>query len=79
MFDKRRRWFHSSRVKLPLVNTSASWFFGVNIFDLDFGGVGRRRERGEEGKRGPNCFCQITILARHCGFLTCVSTLDFCL
>ena len=35
MFNKRRRWFHTSRVKLPLVNMSASWFFGVNNFDLD--------------------------------------------
>ena len=26
MFNKRRRWFHSSRVKFPLVNISASWF-----------------------------------------------------
>ena len=26
MLNKRRRWFHSSRVKLPLVNMSASWF-----------------------------------------------------
>ena len=33
MSNKRRRWFHSSRVKLPLVNMSASWF--LDIFDLD--------------------------------------------
>ena len=33
---KRRRWFHSSWVKLNLVNKSSSWVFGVNIFDLDF-------------------------------------------
>ena len=26
MLNKRRRWFHSSHVKLPLVNMSASWF-----------------------------------------------------
>ena len=26
MFNKRRRWSHSSRVKLPLVILSASWF-----------------------------------------------------
>ena len=37
MFNKRRRWFQSSRVKFPLVNMSASWVFGVNIFDLDLG------------------------------------------
>ena len=27
MFNKRRRWSHSSRVKFPLVDMSASWFF----------------------------------------------------
>ena len=37
MLNKRRRWFYSSRVKLPLVYISASWVFGVNIFHLDFG------------------------------------------
>ena len=26
VFNKRRRWSHSSRVKLPLVDMSASWF-----------------------------------------------------
>ena len=26
IFNKGRRWFHSSRVKLPLVDMSASWF-----------------------------------------------------
>ena len=26
MLNKRRRWFHSSRMKLPFVNVSASWF-----------------------------------------------------
>ena len=36
IFNKRRRWSHSSRVKLPLVNISASWFL-VNMFDLDLG------------------------------------------
>ena len=29
MLNKHKRWFHSSRVKFP--------FFGVNVFDLDFG------------------------------------------
>ena len=39
MFNNRRRRSHSSRVELLLVNMSASWFFGVNICDLDFGVV----------------------------------------
>ena len=37
MLNKHRRWFHSSRVKVQLVSMPASWFFGVNVFDLDFG------------------------------------------
>ena len=37
MLNKHKRWFHSSREKFPLVNMSASWFFGVDVFDLDFG------------------------------------------
>ena len=37
MLNKRRRWFHSSHVKLPSVNVSASWVFSLNIFDLDLG------------------------------------------
>ena len=37
MLRKHKRWFHSSRVKFPLVSMSASWFHGVNVFDLDFG------------------------------------------
>ena len=33
-----KRWFHSSRVKFPLVSTSANWFLvSINVFDLDFG------------------------------------------
>ena len=32
--NKRRRWFHSSRVQRPLVSKLAC---GVNIFDLDLG------------------------------------------
>ena len=36
-WTNERRWFHSSRVKLPSVRMSASWFFGVNVFDLDLG------------------------------------------
>ena len=35
ILNKRRRGFHSSRVKLAVVSMSASWFFGVNIIDLD--------------------------------------------
>ena len=37
MLNRRRRLHHSSRVKCPLLNKSASWVFGVNIFDLDLG------------------------------------------
>ena len=37
MCNKRRRRFHSSCVKFPLVNMYASWIFGVNIFDFDLG------------------------------------------
>ena len=42
LLDKYKRWFHSSRVKFPLVNMSASWllvsvylywFWGPNWFD----------------------------------------------
>ena len=35
MLHKRRRWFHSSRVKLTFVKMSAICFFGVHIFDSD--------------------------------------------
>ena len=31
MLNKHKRWFHSSRVKFPLVSTSASWFL-VSIY-----------------------------------------------
>ena len=31
---QQRRWSHSSRVKLPFVNMSASLFLVSNIFDL---------------------------------------------
>ena len=37
MFNKRRRWSHSSRVKFPVVNMSASWFLVPTYFDLDYG------------------------------------------
>ena len=37
MLSKHKRWFHSSRVKFPLITMSASWVFGVNVFDLDLG------------------------------------------
>ena len=36
MLHKHKRWFRSSRVKFPFVSMSASWFFGVNISDLNF-------------------------------------------
>ena len=29
-WTKHKRWFHSSRVKFPLVSMSASWFFGLD-------------------------------------------------
>ena len=35
ILNKRRRWSHSARVKLPLVRMSATLVFGVNTFDLD--------------------------------------------
>ena len=35
ILNKHNKWFHSSRVKFPLVRTSASWFFGVDVLDLD--------------------------------------------
>ena len=44
MLNKHKRWFHSSRVKFPLVNMSASWFlvlmyliriFGVQIDSIE--------------------------------------------
>ena len=37
MLKRRRRWFHSSREKVPLVNMSVSGCLGVNRIDLDFG------------------------------------------
>ena len=37
MFNPRRRSSHSSRVQLPLVNMSASWCLGVNMFDWILG------------------------------------------
>ena len=36
MLNKHKRWFHSSRVKFPLVSV-CKLVFGVNVFDLDFG------------------------------------------
>ena len=36
MFNKRRRCFHSSRVKLPFGQPVSKLVFGVNTFDLDF-------------------------------------------
>ena len=37
MLNKNKRWFHSSRAKLPLVSMSASWFLSIDVFDLDLG------------------------------------------
>ena len=37
MLAKQRRLHQSSRVKLPLVNKSASWFLVSKYFDLDLG------------------------------------------
>ena len=37
MLSKWRRWFHSSRVKLPLVSMSASWFLGSTYLIWIFG------------------------------------------
>ena len=36
ILKKHNKWFHSSRVKFPLVRISANWFFGVDVLDLDF-------------------------------------------
>ena len=37
MFNTRRRWSLSPRLKLPLVKMLDSWFCGVNFFDLNLG------------------------------------------
>ena len=37
MFNKHKRWFHSSRVKFPLFLYVCELVFGVNVIDLDFG------------------------------------------
>ena len=37
MLNKRRRWFHSPRVKLTLVSMSASWFLVSTYLILDLG------------------------------------------
>ena len=37
MMNKHKRWFHSSRVKFPLVKYVCELVFGVDVFDLDFG------------------------------------------
>ena len=37
ILNKRRRWFHSSRVKLPSVNVSASWFLVSKYLIWAFG------------------------------------------
>ena len=65
ILNKLNKWFHSSRVKFPFVNMSASWVFGVNVFDLDF--------------EGPNWFDQITNQEQPCGFWKHVSLSGFVL
>ena len=37
MLNKWRRWFHSSRVKLPFVSVSASWFLESTYLIWIFG------------------------------------------
>ena len=37
LLNKHKRWFHSPRVRFPFVSMSASWLFGVTVFDLNFG------------------------------------------
>ena len=61
LIKNKRRWFLSSRVKLPFVNMYC--LFGVNIFNSDF--------------VGPNWFCQTTNPAKLCGFGTRVTSSDF--
>ena len=62
----KRRWFHPSREKLPLVKMSASWFLvSTNIFWF--------------GSWVPILSCRRTNQAPTCVFfLTLVSSLDFC-
>ena len=63
MLNKHKRWFLSSRVKFPLVSMSASWFFGVNEFDLDL--------------VCPNWFYPTTNQEQLCGFWKHVSLSGF--
>ena len=35
--NKFHKWIHSPRVEFPLVGMSTSWFFGVDVLDLDLG------------------------------------------
>ena len=65
MLNKRRRWFHSSRVKLTFVKMSTSCFFGVHTFDSDL--------------RFQVDPVRTTHQAQLCGFCTRVSLLDFVL
>ena len=64
MLNWQRWWFPSSRMQLPSVKMSASWFFAFNVFDLSLW--------------DPSWFCQITNRARLCGFGTRVSSSDSC-
>ena len=45
MLNKRRRWFHTSRVKLPFCEDVGELVRGINIFDLDFGLKGNSAEQ----------------------------------
>ena len=62
MSNKRRKWFHTSRVKLPLVNMSANWFLVSTYFILIW---------------GSKLILSTTNQARLCGSGTRVSSSDF--
>ena len=59
-WNKRRRWFHSSRVTLPLLNMYANWP-SVSTYLIGI-------------RWGPHRFCQTTCLTQLCGFWTRVSS-----
>ena len=62
ILSKYNKWFHLSRVKLPLVGMSASWFFVSMYLIWIF---------------GPSWFDRITNLAKLCGSWKHVSLWDF--
>ena len=59
--QQTKKMFHSSRVKLPLVNLSMSWFLVLTYFIWILGSE-----------------LILSNQAQLCGFLTRVSSLDFC-